>query len=136
MQARAGRQRKAALVLCGFCRGKGKDPFGIMSELAVCCVCGGQGLVLVQAPYVRCAHCQGTGAVKTLTCTVCRGKGYVSAPEGQTVRCADCRGTGDDASAPAMACLRCRGRGWLPITIAEEAVNQESTAGIQTPRGS
>ena len=101
-------------VTCSFCGGTGKDPFGIMSSLSGCCVCGGKGVVQIQTPYVRCAHCQGTGAVKTLTCTVCGGKGFVPASSGPTIVCPECHGTGDDASAPAMACLKCRGRGWIP----------------------
>ncbi len=100
-------------VRCAFCRGKGKDPFGIMSSLSTCCVCGGKGTVQVQAPYVGCAHCQGSGAIKTLTCTVCRGAGVIPAPAGPTRVCPECQGTGDDTSASAMCCLTCRGRGWV-----------------------
>ena len=100
-------------VVCAFCHGVGRDPFDIMSALSTCCVCGGRGTVIVSAPYVRCAHCSGTGAVKTLTCTVCGGKGVVPAADGPTISCRLCGGSGDDASAPAMACLQCHGRGWL-----------------------
>lgn len=102
---------KRAQVICSFCAGKGKDPFGIMSSLSACSVCGGRGAVEVRAPYTPCAHCEGTGAVKRLTCTVCRGTGFVPAPTAPTIVCPKCKGAGDDASAPAMACLRCRGRG-------------------------
>jgi hypothetical protein len=65
-------------VTCSFCRGRGRDPFGIMSRLSTCCVCGGRGVVQMSTPYTRCALCRGTGAVKTFTCTVCRGTGFVS----------------------------------------------------------
>jgi len=102
-------------VSCAFCHGSGRDPFGIMSWLSTCCVCKGRGIVQVQAPHARCAHCGGTGAVKRLTCTVCGGKGLVPLPAGPTVVCPQCQGTGDDASAPAMPCLKCRGRAWLPV---------------------
>ena len=112
------------LVQCSFCAGKGKDPFDILSSLSTCCVCGGRGTVRVQAPYTRCAHCQGTGAIKTLTCTVCRGTGFVPAPAGPTIVCEECKGTGDDTSAPAMACLKCLGRGWVPISIKEKLRNE------------
>jgi hypothetical protein len=98
---------------CAFCRGRGKDPFGIMSSLSTCCVCGGSGTVKVPLPSIPCAHCQGTGAIKTLTCTVCSGKGAVFRPASPMLRCPVCRGTGDDSSAPAMACLECRGRGFI-----------------------
>ncbi len=100
-------------VTCSFCRGKGKDPFGIMSWLSTCGVCGGRGVVQVPAPHGRCAHCRGTGAVKTFTCTVCRGTGYVPVIPGPLLACRECRGTGSDASS-ALACLTCRGRGWVP----------------------
>ena len=110
---------KMVLVSCSFCGGKGKDPFGIMSSLSACCVCGGKGLVQVQAPYTPCAHCKGTGAVKTFTCTVCGGKGFLPAASEPSVKCPECKGTGDDAPAPAMACLKCHGRGWLPAVMAK-----------------
>jgi DnaJ-class molecular chaperone len=100
-------------TMCAFCRGTGLDPFGIMSWLSRCCVCGGTGVVLVRNPYVSCAHCRGSGAVKTLTCTVCGGKGVVSLPDTPVEICPECRGTGDDASAPAMDCLKCRGLGFV-----------------------
>lgn len=100
-------------LACAFCGGRGRDPFDVMSRLATCCVCGGSGKVRVGAPAARCAHCRGTGAVKTLTCTTCGGKGSIALPTMPIVRCPMCRGTGDDASAPAMACLMCRGSGWI-----------------------
>ena len=102
-----------AELACSFCRGHGKDPFGIMSWLSTCCVCGGRGRVRVAAPYQRCAHCRGTGAIKTFTCTVCRGTGYVPMLPGPLRACPECRGTGDEA-ASALACMVCRGRGWVP----------------------
>lgn len=98
-------------VLCSFCGGTGRDPFGIMSQISTCCVCRGRGVVCVPVSYMPCAHCRGAGAVKTLTCTVCGGKGYLAKAAGQTRKCPECAGTGDDCSNSAMACLRCRGRG-------------------------
>ena len=100
-------------VTCSFCGGKGKDPFGIMSWLSTCCVCGGRGVVKVPALHGRCAHCRGTGAVKTFTCTVCRGTGLVPVIPGPLPACPECRGTGAEASS-ALACLTCRGWGWVP----------------------
>ncbi len=100
-------------VTCSFCRGHGTDPFGIMSWHSTCCVCGGRGVVQVPASRRRCAHCRGTGAIKTFTCTVCRGSGYVPSIPGPQQKCPECRGTGDDA-ASALACLTCRGRGSVP----------------------
>lgn len=103
-------------VACSFCGGRGTDPFGIMSWISTCCVCSGKGVVQVLAPNRPCAHCQGTGAVKTFTCTVCHGTGYVSLSQGPVGQCPECRGSGDDASS-ALACLICRGKGWVPLEI-------------------
>ena len=106
-------QQAMVALECAFCRGKGRDPFDIMSDRSACCVCGGTGVARVRPPYTRCAHCQGTGAVKTLTCTVCGGRGSVRSADGPSAVCPECWGTGDDGSASAMACLSCRGRGWV-----------------------
>ena len=46
---------------------------GSCPGVSTCCVCGGRGVVQVPASRRRCAHCRGTGAIKTFTCTVCRG---------------------------------------------------------------
>ena len=96
---------------CAFCSGKGIDPFGIMSRLSDYQVCLVKGVVQVQVPYVACAHCQGSGAIKRLSCTVCRCKGRVPAAVVPTIICPDCQGTSDVNSAPVMDCLTCRGRG-------------------------
>lgn len=96
---------------CAFCSGKGIDPFGIMSRLSDYQVCLFKGVAQVQLPYVTCARCQGSGAIKRLSCTVCRGKGRFPAAVGPTIICPDCQGTDDVNSAPAMDCLICRGRG-------------------------
>jgi DnaJ-class molecular chaperone len=102
-------------VPCAFCHGTGTDPFGIMSWHSDCCVCKGRGFTHVQGPQESCAHCRGTGAVKTLTCTVCDGKGLVPLRKGNTAVCTECQGTGDDSSASAIPCLKCRGRGWIVL---------------------
>ncbi len=103
-------------IRCVFCRGTGNDPFGIMSWHSSCPVCLGKAVVDVPALHVPCAHCKGTGAFKTFTCGVCAGKGVVSAPDGPTRVCPDCRGTGDDTPS-GMACLTCRGRGWIGADV-------------------
>ncbi len=120
MSKTATSEPSAVQVPCAFCRGTGKDPFGIMSQLAACCVCFGKGSVAVKAPYEPCAHCGGTGAIKRFTCAACRGKGVLPAIEGPTVACPECKGTGDQKSAPAMACLKCRGRGKVPVPETDE----------------
>ena len=96
---------------CAFYSGKGIGPFGIMSRLSDYQVCLVKGVVQVQVPYVACAHCQGSGAIRRLNCTVCLGKGRVPAAVVPTIICPDCQGTGDVDSALAMNCLTCRGRG-------------------------
>lgn len=98
-------------VSCAFCRGAGKDPFGIMSALSTCSVCRGKGCVTVPKLNECCAHCKGSGAIKTFTCTTCMGKGLLAALKGSTENCPECGGSGDDFSVGAMACLTCRGRG-------------------------
>lgn len=47
-------------------------------------------------------------------CSFCGGEGFVPQPIGPTVVCLEYCGTGDDASAPAMVCLKCHGRGRVP----------------------
>jgi DnaJ-class molecular chaperone len=101
-------------VTCSFCGGQGTDPFGVLSWISTCVVCGGKGKVLVPVSHRRCAHCQGTGAIKRFTCTVCHGTGFVpELPEPLQV-CPECGGSGDDTSISALACQTCRGRGVVP----------------------
>jgi DnaJ-class molecular chaperone len=87
-------------VTCSFCGGQGRDPFGILSWLSTCCVCGGKGMVQVPRHHSRCAHCQGRGAIKNFTCTVCRGTGYVPVIPEPLVACPEGRGTGNDPGRP------------------------------------
>jgi DnaJ-class molecular chaperone len=124
MRKLTNNQKEVAEETCSFCGGTGKDPYGVMSWLSTCCVCGGKGVVLVRTPYTRCAHCNGTGSVKTLTCTVCMGKGFVPVPPGRTLVCDECGGSGDDRSAPAMACLKCHGRGFIAVAEEQPAAGQ------------
>ena len=103
MLRRGIRQEETTVVGCSFCRGTGKDPFGIMSSRSTCSVCGGKGELRTRGPHRRCPHCQSTGAVKTFTCGVCRGTGYLPRPVGPTDPCLECGGTGDDKGAPALS---------------------------------
>ena len=100
-------------VTCGFCEGRGRDPFGIMSALSTCCVCGGTGTVPVKTPYVRCAFCQGSGVYPNsrLTCTACGGVGVTHVAEPNKT-CPCCLGTGVDPQSEAgFYCLTCHGAG-------------------------
>ncbi len=97
-------------ITCAFCKGKGKDPFGIMSPLSVCQVCTGTGKVTVPTPRATCVFCKGTGVYfdERVTCTVCGGKGSVTVPKGAK-KCPACKGTG---KAPdGLPCLTCKGKG-------------------------
>ena len=70
-------------ITCAFCKGKGKDPFNLLSKLAACQVCGGTGKIEVDEPMVKCAFCKGTGIHphSRMTCTVCYGRGAVTCGE-------------------------------------------------------
>ena len=97
---------------CAFCKGKGKDPFDLLSEQSACQVCGGAGEVAIIEPAIKCAFCKGTGVHPhgaRVTCTVCNGKGMV-AVKGATKACAKCEGTGmvTDSGLP---CTTCGGKG-------------------------
>ena len=98
-------------VVCSFCRGTGKDPFGIMSALSACCVCGGKRVLRLHGPHRGCPHCDRTGAVGTFTCGVCRGTGFLPVAVGRTEPCLECGGTGSSRDNEHLSCLRCRGQG-------------------------
>lgn len=51
-----------SVIKCAFCKGKGKDPFNLLSKLAACQVCGGTGKIKVDEPMIECAFCKGGGA--------------------------------------------------------------------------
>ncbi|MEW6674746.1 MAG: hypothetical protein AB1348_01790 [Nitrospirota bacterium] len=101
---------KGAEIKCAFCKGLGKDPFGLLSPLSICQVCLGRGKVRVTPPTAECAFCNGTGIYldKRITCTVCGGKGVVTVPKGAKT-CPDCKGTGQ--APDGLPCLACRGKG-------------------------
>lgn len=111
-------------IPCAFCKGIGKDPFGLLSEHSACQVCGGAGEVAMIEPAIKCAFCRGTGVHPhgaRVTCTVCNGKGMVTVStgvrhlpdyggKGATEACAKCKGTGmvTDSGLP---CTTCGGKG-------------------------
>jgi len=101
--------RPMAEVKCAYCKGTGKDSWGVMSVLAVCQVCRGKGTVKIAKPFEKCPVCQGTGVQynKRLNCLACGGKGVLTV-EGTEV-CPGCGGTGKDDFG--LYCLRCKGTG-------------------------
>lgn len=102
-------------VTCAFCRGRGVDPFGIMSPLSTCCVCAGRGIVSMRAARVPCRFCRGTGVYPhtRLTCIACDGVG--ARPVGPRARtCPRCLGRGADPnSETGLYCWACHGSGVL-----------------------
>ena len=96
-------------VPCAFCKGKGVDPFEILSKLSKCQVCGGRGKVTVKTPYEKCPACKGTGIFVThrLPCAVCGGRGAVEKVQGRE-RCEKCKGDGIEIETglPCTTCYR------------------------------
>ena len=103
-------------VICAFCGGQGRDPFGVMSPLSTCQVCSGLGRHTLQLPVAPCAFCRGTGVHhgSRNTCTTCDGIGTVQVPP-NAVPCPCCGGSGRAADyrwpdSP-LSCTCCRGAG-------------------------
>jgi len=96
---------------CAFCKGKGVDPFGLLSKISVCQVCGGRKEVTISAPAIKCAFCGGSGVHRDqrLTCLVCGGEGMVSVKE-PLETCADCNGKGV-IEGDYLPCSKCGGKG-------------------------
>ena len=112
---------EAVEIACAFCGGKGLDPFGIMSPLATCQVCDGEGRVTLTEPTARCAFCHGTGVHPNtrMTCIVCDGVGEVEIAPASVV-CPHCDGSGrtadcDDCGFPQsiFPCQHCKGKGFM-----------------------
>ena len=89
------KEEGVVMLKCAFCEGEGIDPFGVLSELSLCPVCGGRKVIKIHGPLRECAFCQATGVYPEtrLTCTACMGKGVVSVKE-PVVECPECRGSG------------------------------------------
>lgn len=113
-------RRKKAMVefRCAFCRGTGKDPFDLLSEHALCEVCGGSGKATVMEPARTCAFCRGSGVFpgSRLTCTVCMGRGLVTVEE-PAEACPACGGAGVVAG-HCLPCCGCGGKGALTGALA------------------
>jgi DnaJ-class molecular chaperone len=106
-------------VACTFCRGTGKDPFGVLSPLSRCEICQGEGTILVRAPFVHCGECRGTAVQphKRLTCSACAGRGVHSVAK-KNQACPNCKGSGiAPGSGSALACCTCNGSGRIALDI-------------------
>lgn len=99
-------------ITCAFCKGVGKDPFGIMSRESTCSVCHGLKEHYILKPYSRCAYCKGTGVEfgTRNSCLSCHGRGYVSQHEGKLVICTSCGGGGMERDT-GLTCHACHGSG-------------------------
>ncbi len=105
-------------LVCAFCGGTGKDPFGIMSRLSTCYVCRGEKYLRFSKPLQDCHYCQGTGISPTggrNSCLVCSGTGAVSIKEPSDT-CAACGGSGRDQTT-GFYCWSCRGKGLITIEV-------------------
>lgn len=101
-------------IKCAFCKGRGIDPFGIMSKLAYCPVCKGNKKVEVIEPFVDCKFCKGSGVypASRMSCTACNGKGVVSIQSKDGKECPNCSGSGIDPKRGAeFWCFTCHGSG-------------------------
>jgi len=100
------------VITCAFCRGEGKDQFGVLSQISICQVCGGTGKVEVTEPAIVCAFCNGTGIYPhngRITCTVCNGKGMVTIEQNVT-KCLRCGGRAREFES-GLPCIKCGGKG-------------------------
>lgn len=99
-------------VVCAFCRGDGVDPFGVMSAISTCSICGGSGRVLAPESRVECAFCGATGVQPgtRLSCGGCHGKGWHELHE-PAHECLRCEGSGRDPHSLRLACVDCHGSG-------------------------
>jgi DnaJ-class molecular chaperone len=108
---------KHTTVRCAFCRGRGRDPFGVLTTLSMCPVCLGRRVLDMVEPLVSCAYCSGTGAQPRtrLTCSSCTGKGFQTVPEPRAV-CSRCGGHGEaPGSELHLSCPACHGAGWVHV---------------------
>ncbi len=104
-------------IKCAFCKGKGKDPFGILSNLSDCQVCGGNGKVRIEGPVAKCRFCSGSGVqpytTDKLHCIACGGKGVVTEIS-PSKECPTCGGNGLYLSEYRQPCSTCKGQGVVP----------------------
>jgi len=118
------------LAMCAFCGGEGKDPFGIMSRLSTCVVCGGEKAVWIEkteaGTAIECLFCSGAGVSPTgarNACAVCDGVGVIWVEEPSQV-CPHCGGIGWEPHI-SLYCVVCKGKGAIPVMEAVPRRRQE-----------
>lgn len=99
-------------IVCAFCKGKGKDPFGVMYPEAVCSVCHGMKEHYILKPFVNCAYCKKTGVEPGTrnSCLACHGRGSISSHKSNTKICLRCHGSGMNHET-GLSCHDCSGKG-------------------------
>ena len=106
-------EKNKVWVRCAFCNGRGKDPFGILSNLSKCQVCGGSGKVKIEETVIKCRFCGGSGVqpytTDRLHCIACGGKGVVTKISSSR-ECPTCRGTGLYLAEYRQPCPKCKGQ--------------------------
>ena len=105
-----------AVVSCAYCRGTGRDRFGIMSSRSTCTGCGGKGKVWTKKPLVRCAYCHGSGVSPIGARNPClarrgTGVGFIEEPQES---CGTCGGRGLHKTT-GLYCLPCHGKGIVAL---------------------
>jgi DnaJ-class molecular chaperone len=107
--------RGHVVVKCGFCKGRGTDPFDLLWKGSRCQVCSGKGRYEMREPLRMCRYCKGSGVHPSSrnTCDVCNGKGLITMPE-KSMPCTACHGDAED-HATSMPCTQCHGWGVIPI---------------------
>jgi DnaJ-class molecular chaperone len=118
---------------CAFCKGRGVDPFGVLSWMSACEVCAGTGAVHLPAPRVPCVFCGRTGTHphRRLTCTGCGGRG-ASTVRLPHVVCGRCAGRGrEPAIGPSLPCGACKGAGVVAALSGEDPPGRRSAQSAQ-----
>jgi len=103
------------LIPCAYCKGKGVDPYRIMSELSTCCACLGKKTIEVITPFKECLFCRGSGEDLggRYSCGVCGGAGVVHVPR-PSQPCPECEGVGITGGA-SLYCTNCKGTGGISL---------------------
>ncbi len=103
---------------CSYCKGRGVDPFGVMSVMSRCTACGGMGSCNILGSFRQCAFCRGTGVSPRSArnpCLACHGRGRSLVMEPTTV-CPGCMGNGATKNR-VWYCSDCHGLGSISLAL-------------------